>query len=114
MGVFDVEFGLALSAAAVDGGDEADSAGGELLVEAAQFLAPVDNKAILAAEVAGHALGAAGALVALPEALEWRSAPRMRCCQSSINGSPLYHIPLEKRDPLLPFCHKPRCPCPNA
>ena len=68
VGVGDSQLGLALPAEAVDGGDEADSAGGELLVESAQFLAAADEEGILPAEIAGHALGAARALDAFPEA----------------------------------------------
>ena len=69
MRVGDRQLGLTLAAEAVDGSHEADSASGEVLVEAAQFLAAADEEGALPAEVARHALGAAGALDALPEAL---------------------------------------------
>ena len=69
------QLGLALAPQAVDGGDEADGAGGQLFMQAAQFLAPADKPGVLAAQVARHALGAARALDALPEALAQHRHP---------------------------------------
>ncbi len=68
VGVGGGEFGLALPAEAMHGGDDADGAEGEVFVKLAQLGLAADEVGIDAAEIAGRTGGAAGALDALPQA----------------------------------------------
>ena len=67
--VGDGEFGFALATETVDGGDDADCTGAELVVEFVEFIAATDEVGVLPAEVARDGQGAAGAHEALVEGL---------------------------------------------